>query len=589
MSAVESPAQLRSRPAPLACYSCRSKHLRCDGVSPVCSRCSSAGLVCTYVPSRRGRPARTRKSYASHASRTAQQATVLPIEEPSEGDLVLDGPAAASVSSIAATCNPFTPAETSPLVSLYNSRFHPSHPMLVPRAHFTTQQYPDYLVLAVCLVGHHFASHPPSPSLVRTAASLAESSRGAHNVHRKVQALLLCALVTSSASKQSSPADEYITKAAQMACAANLHCLDTNFAHESTRSIRQESLRRTWWELYIVDAILALLRHRPPSFLSISSSCQPFMPSSESQYETGELSTDKLTYADFENRILMQTPPGFPSYCYRIHAAVIIRRVCPLPTGSDLDPDDLEAADQAKAAWNLDSPKPSFVSRDSSGEVDYMLLQAHLLVQVAAIFLYAPHTNLPVSARHAMDVTCLRGGGQGTEAPGLHAAKSVAASEEICNLAAATWLRGGVHTPLLLCGFVLGCAVQIAASSGGSGADNLRRMENRRRRVVLMLSALKFLGETWPLAQVVLSRFQLVADAVFNPLNAGSYGGFNRSADSCIAVDGSWSEIAQQDSRGDCAESSGPTGGDYPCNIDWFDFFACVDAGDSLLQNNSES
>lgn len=463
--------------------------------------------------------------------------------------------------------------------------------MLVPRAHFSTQQYPDYLVLAVCLVGHHFASHPPSPSLVRTAASLAESGRGAHHAHHQVQALILCALVTSSASKQSSLADEYITKAAQLACASNLHCLDTNAAHESTRSIRQESLRRTWWELYIVDAVLALLRHRPPSFSPASSSYQPFMPCSESQYETGELSTHNLTHADFENRILVQTPPEFSPYCYRIHAAVIIRRVCPLPTGSDPDPDNLEAADQAIAAWNLDSPKASFASGESSGEVDHMVLQAHLLVQVVAIFLHAPRTNLPMSAPRAMGVTCLRGDGnsQGTEARGLHAAKSVAASEEICDLAAAPWPRGGGHTPLLLCGFVLGCAVQIAAASGGPGPDNPRRTEQCRRRVVLMLSALKFLGKTWPLAQDALSRFQPVADAVFSPRSAGGRGGSNGSVDSCIAVDGSASEVGRQDSRVDCAQNSGLTGDDYSCNVDWLDFFGCVDEGDPLLQSASVS
>lgn len=287
----------------------------------------------------------------------------------------------------------------------------------------------------------------------------------------------------------------------------------------------------------------------------------------------------------------MQTPPEFSPYCYRIHAAVIIRRVCPLPTGSDPDPDDLEAADEAIAAWNLDPPKISSVSCDSSGKVDYMLLQAHLLMQVAAIFLHAPRTNLPISAPRAMGVTCLRGdgSGQGTEARGLHAAKSVAASEEICDLAAAPWLRGGGHTPLLLCGFVLGCAVQIAASSGGSGTDNPRRMEQSRRRVVLMLSALKFLGRTWPLAQDALSRFQPVADSVFSPRSAGEYCGNKGSVDSCITVDGSASEVGRQDSGVDCAQNSGLTGEDYPCNVDWFDFFACVDEGDSLLQRASVS
>lgn len=588
MPADRSPWQSRSRPAPLACYSCRSKHLKCDGASPVCSRCSSIGAVCTYLPSRRGRSARTRKSHAPRPSNPVQHVTPLPIDGTSEGTLVLDNPAAVSASSADDTCNSFTPAETSHLVSLYYSRFHRSHPMLVPQAHFSSQRYPEYLILAVCLVGHHFASHRPSPSLIHTAASSAESSRGVDHVHHQIQTLILCALITSSSSKQSSLADNYITKAAQLACASSLHCLDTNVTHPDGRSLKQESLRRTWWELYIVDAVLALLRHRPPSFPSASLSCQPSMPCSESHYETGKLSSDNLAHEDFENRVLMQTPPEFSSYSYRIHAAVIIRRVCPLLIGGDLDPDELEAADQAIAAWNLDSPKEFFVSCDSSGEVDNMLLQAHLLVQVATLFLHVPRTNLPLSAPRAIGVTCLGDGNQGTETCGLHIIKSVAASKEICKLATIPWLQDS-HTPLLLCGFVLGCAVQLAVASSRSGVHSLKQMQQCRHRVVLLLSALKFLGANWPLAQDALVRFQPIANAVFSPLLAGRHNESNGPTDSCITVEGSVSEIGQQDSRGDSTQNDGRIGEDYSCNIDWFDFFASVDVDDGLLQHTSVS
>lgn len=588
ISADASPAHSRTRPATLACYSCRSKHLRCDGASPVCSRCSSIGAVCTYVPSRRGRSARVRKSHASHiASPVQQHATSLPVEAASEETLVPDSAAAATASSAAdTTCNPFSAAETSHLVSLYYSRFHRSHPMLVPQAHFSAQQYPDYLILAVCLVGHHFATSRPSPSLIRTAASLAESSPGVDHVHHQVQTLILCALVTSSTSKQSSHADDYIAKAVALAYASNLHCLDNPAVYEAGRGLEQESLRRTWWELYIVDAVYSLLRHRPPGFPSASLGSHPFAPCSESQFETGELSSGNIVQADFENRILMQTPPDFSSYSYRIHAAAIIRRVCTLLVGSDLDPDELMAADQAIAAWNLDSPKASFASCDTSGEVDHMLLQAHLLVQVAALFLHVPRTNLPLSAPRAMDVTCLGRGNQGTETCGLHIILSVAALKEICNLATIPWLQES-HTPLLLCGFVLACAVQLAVASSRSGASSPKQIQQCRQRVVLLLSALKYMGTSWPLAQDALLRFQSIANTVFSVLATRTCDEPSRPTDNCITVEESGTGIGQQHSRVDSAYSAEPLGEDDPCNINWFDFLASVDMGDALLQRTS--
>lgn len=38
---------------PLACTTCRGRHLKCDGQKP-CSRCAADGVDCTYVKSRRG-------------------------------------------------------------------------------------------------------------------------------------------------------------------------------------------------------------------------------------------------------------------------------------------------------------------------------------------------------------------------------------------------------------------------------------------------------------------------------------------------------------------------------------------------------
>lgn len=312
------------------------------------------------------------------------------------------------------------------------------------------------------------------------------------------------------------------------------------------------------------------------------------MPCSESDYETGKLSNENLAHADFENRVLMQTPPEFSSYSYRIHAAFIVRRVCPLLTGGDLDHDELEAADRAIAAWNLDLPKAHFASCDTNGKVDHMLLQAHLLVQVAALFLHVPRTNLPMSAPRAMDVTCLGAANQGTETCGLHIMKSVAASQEICNLATMPWLQEG-HTPLLLCGFVLGCAVQLAVASSRAGISSSKQTQQYRHRVVLLLSALKYLGTTWPLAQDALARFQPIANAVINPLTTRRHDESDRPTDSCITIEGSASELGQQDGRVETAHDAGTTGEDYPCSVDWFDFFASVNVDDALIQHPSVS
>ncbi|KAI7902268.1 uncharacterized protein BX663DRAFT_561823 [Cokeromyces recurvatus] len=44
----------RSR-APIACFRCHHKKVRCDGLYPSCSRCGSTGILCAYPTSRRSR------------------------------------------------------------------------------------------------------------------------------------------------------------------------------------------------------------------------------------------------------------------------------------------------------------------------------------------------------------------------------------------------------------------------------------------------------------------------------------------------------------------------------------------------------
>ncbi|OBZ86109.1 hypothetical protein A0J61_05830 [Choanephora cucurbitarum] len=41
--------------APIACYRCHHKKVRCDGVHPNCTRCLSTGVLCAYPSSRRSR------------------------------------------------------------------------------------------------------------------------------------------------------------------------------------------------------------------------------------------------------------------------------------------------------------------------------------------------------------------------------------------------------------------------------------------------------------------------------------------------------------------------------------------------------
>jgi hypothetical protein len=60
-------------PVALACTECRSRHLKCDAGTPVCSRCLADKRECNYVKSRRGWKGTRRKKVAATTTESTTQ------------------------------------------------------------------------------------------------------------------------------------------------------------------------------------------------------------------------------------------------------------------------------------------------------------------------------------------------------------------------------------------------------------------------------------------------------------------------------------------------------------------------------------
>jgi hypothetical protein len=390
------------RPASLACYQCRRKHLKCDGAMPVCARCTATATTCTYLPSRRGLSGRqeqhengttgTRQHRPRPPVPPSPSSVTSPALRETHGHTDSSGRADASfdtAGTVPAHASPlFSSTERSHLIGQYYSHFHSSHPMLVPRAHFHAQHYPDFLVIACCVVGHHFASYRPSEACISTAVSMAISAEGA-DVILRIQAFILLALV-SLGSHEKGRANDCLGRAVSLAREARLDSFDTCNSYGSATPLERECARRTFWELYTIDAILALLEARPPKLMTSSPHSLPFVPCADTSYKASDLSLAQPTWADFERRLFLQDTVAFSSHFYRIEAANIVRRVSPLFTSNDADLQELEAADNEISSWLYNLPDSSFTSPEFPEGSDQILLQAHLLVQVASIFLHFP-------------------------------------------------------------------------------------------------------------------------------------------------------------------------------------------------------
>lgn len=398
------------------------------------------------------------------------------------------------------------------LLNLFYMHFFEAHPFIVPKSFYSSQQYPSYLELVICFVGHHYASPMPEANELEEAVAISMSEPDQRSVYR-VQALILYAILIHSCQKSSAQdADSYISRAARLALELGLN--DPAFARAQSNGspVVEESLRRTWWELHTVDVYLALI-HRSRSFETRHTASLPLLPCSQTLYEEGQTDQRPCTLRQFENRVFSSDANlTFSSYSYRMEAIRLVRRIMTL--SDDTDPENVQVLDNALVSWEYNLPACHADVVSSSGDVDLMLFQARCFIACAKIFLHFPRSELPPTVPSARDIACSKSYTQVASVSRHHTTKAIAASKDISALATVPWPLDR-HSPFFVCGLVLGCIIQLAAASIHFHKCGQDCLSQHRDRVVLMLGALDRLGSKWVLARNAVRKLRVVAETVF--------------------------------------------------------------------------
>ena len=563
------------RPSGLACVECRKRHLKCDlggqsTKSPgTCSRCQREHVKCNYVPSRRGHrrkracreaPARSGSSSSpkpnEHNSPSDYELTALPSPSSTsaggrhsylDNDLYRDSRLEDAVQSgpLAAGCNPGTDLGLSRhdeerLVHLYYSRFAQHHNILVPRARFGSQNYPPYLKAVVYFIGSQFSPGFNSIALQTTAHALLQ---GTHDPNVfLVQALLLHGIALHARGDRLNALSQ-LSRASDMAIQLGLNLRHAAMAYGGQDTLLQECVRRTWWELYVVDGFFAAI-HRQTGFKSNTVPLETELPCEESDFFEGMLSPRSITTEQLDARFFVDAPLGFSSASYRVEAIRILARVLALSSTTNEGPDDLQSIDNAVRAWGLHLVDSKAAISDCSGSLDCVMLQAFTFIYSATIILHFPRSELLLRVPSATNIECASRMTPEFPTSAQHATKAIAASKEISDLAT---MQGSEDSPLLVCGLVFGCIVQLSACS----AHGHSCLIQHRDRIALMTGELKSLGRSWPIATHALQKLNAIAAGIFQPAateysNDKSLSGDNVSPshDAGIDVDAMFKELS---------------------------------------------
>lgn len=166
--------------------------------------------------------------------------------------------------------------------------FFPGHPFILPQAHLMRhfEKTPDFsygLVLMIAFIGSLYTHD----LLANDYRQQAEQALGSHLAPHgfNVQALMLLAL-TLEWSGENERAAMYLERAKTMGLEIGIHRRDFASRCGHGDKVLEESWRRTWWELYVIDALFAGIRHLP-TFTSWGVDTDVEIPCEEKLYVTG--------------------------------------------------------------------------------------------------------------------------------------------------------------------------------------------------------------------------------------------------------------------------------------------------------------
>ncbi|KAJ0426568.1 hypothetical protein BJY00DRAFT_91980 [Aspergillus carlsbadensis] len=482
----------------VACLNCREKHLKCDGNQNGCARCMSLSQRCYFVPSRRGRKTRpdplpsiqvdVEGGHSPFAIPNDNMPSTFNIEEFAQSPLNLVAP--------------FAPQQhpNLRLISLYYSHFHGAHPFLPPM-HALLQTTPSrYLLEVMELIGSQYL---PSHISQDMTGLLVSSTDEADLSLEKVQAYLLVSIL-SHGHRDPKNARLCIIKAIHSSLELGLHQREFSDAIGIENPVGAESVRRTWWEVFVIDAVLAAVQVDGSLQFNLTENPDVPLPCEEEEYADGRVDRLQPTLGDLEGELLPHDNGMFSSLAYRIEAAAVLRKSL-LMAETPSSQYELDLLDASIAAWfhRVPTSKRSIIG--NSGEVDQILFQANMLMHCASIYLHYPKSYLLASLPSARETFCSHLPGISTSSanPQIHTAKVVNGAVGLSKLAMLTTSVID-YSPFVACTLVLSSVIQLAVLS----VDWLPAFGADCQFLSLNIGVLNSMSDMWPIAGNSMQRIR---------------------------------------------------------------------------------
>jgi hypothetical protein len=407
-------------------------------------------------------------------------------------------------------------ANDTDLIDLFYKHFYPSHPFIAPRKlyHQNPAILPPALQACMSWLASHYIPRANHNALENAAKSI--FAPDVPDDGFKVQGLILYAM-TNFARFGQAEGSMALDKAIEISLRIGLN--RNTFAAQNAPNdpTMQESWRRTWWTLLLIEGLVVTIGGQTHPFRMYSTYNDVALPGHDEDYNNLRSPHQTRTIADLRNRTFSEDNYQYSSFAYQIEATYILGSVLALSpdTFAVTDP-QVEGIDAAISNLLLSLPMEKREVVRNDGSIDECLLIAHLVIHWAAICLHRPRSTLTFIRNHYR-TTCTKAEAAGLPALAYtsHTAKALRAANAITQLAG---IQPDVKmcSPVLMCGLTTAATVHLPAYAIVDTPDQAIAIKERMQ---LCITALAAYGEVWPRAGIAKTQVAKFAREVLTKPN----------------------------------------------------------------------
>ncbi|EFW99612.1 c6 zinc finger domain containing protein [Grosmannia clavigera kw1407] len=277
--------------------------------------------------------------------------------------------------------------------------------------------------------------------------------------------------------------------------------------------VLEESWRRTWWDLFVVDGMVAGV-HRMTNFNLFDIPTDVALPCEEEQYLSGNIPTPAYI-EDFDDQIFTGEDREFSSFAYRIAAGRILgrfMRCSPIHYAHD---ENLEKIQSLLSNWRMHLPASKRDNLTKTCQLDEMMFQAHFMTHACSIMLHQPHSQLDSSPTRSVTSCAPHSHVPSGDAFNTHTKHTITAACEISKMVTqAVPLLS--HTHFFTCVITLSSIVHLSKWALYFIQDE----EDLRQQIRLNIGALSKLSEVWRAANTAGGQVKGVAQEIYRAKKA---------------------------------------------------------------------